>query len=55
MDEYLPIEPGKPEWRDYEYERGGVVVNLFLFCEPLRGSRWVGGLVVGCSGAVVLK
>jgi DDE superfamily endonuclease len=36
----LPIEPGKPERRDYEYERAGVV-NLFLFCEPLEGQRWV--------------
>jgi DDE superfamily endonuclease len=36
----LPIEPGKPERHDYEYERAGVV-NLFLFCEPLRGRRWV--------------
>jgi hypothetical protein len=36
----LPMEPGKPERRDYEYERGGVV-NLFLFCEPLQGRRWV--------------
>jgi hypothetical protein len=34
----LPIEPGKPERRDYEYERGGVV-NVFMFLEPLhRGS-----------------
>lgn len=36
----LSMEPGKPERQDYEYERGGVV-NLFLFCEPLRGRRWV--------------
>jgi hypothetical protein len=36
----LPMRPGKPERRDYEYERGGVV-NLFLFCEPLEGRRWV--------------
>jgi transposase len=36
----LPSEPGKPQRRDYEYERGGVV-NLFMFCEPLRGRRWV--------------
>lgn len=36
----LPMEPGKPERRDYEYERGGVV-NLFLFCEPLQAKRWV--------------
>jgi transposase len=36
----LAMEPGRPERRDYEYERGGVV-NLFLFCEPLQGRRWV--------------
>jgi len=36
----LPMEPGKPERQDYEYERGGVL-NLFLFCEPLQGRRWV--------------
>ena len=36
----LPTEPGKPQRRDYEYERGGVV-NLFLFCEPLLGRCWV--------------
>jgi transposase len=36
----LPMEPGRPQRRDYEYERGGVV-NVFLFCEPLRGRRWV--------------
>jgi transposase len=36
----LPMEPGKPQRRDYEYERGGVV-NLFMFCEPLQGRRWV--------------
>jgi transposase len=36
----LPMEPGRVERRDYEYERGGVV-NMFLFCEPLRGRRWV--------------
>jgi transposase len=37
----LPMEPGRPERReDYEYERGGVM-NLFLFCEPLEGRRWV--------------
>jgi transposase len=38
--EPLPMEPGREERRDYEYERGGVV-NLFLFCEPLQGRRWV--------------
>ena len=26
----LPMEPGRPQRRDYEYELGGVV-NLFLF------------------------
>jgi hypothetical protein len=36
----IPPAPGRPERVDYEYERGGVV-NLFLFCEPLAGQRWV--------------
>lgn len=36
----LPAKPGKVERVDYEYEREGVV-NLFLFCEPLAGKRWV--------------
>jgi DDE superfamily endonuclease len=36
----LPMEPGKPQRHDYEYERGGVV-NLFMFLEPLQGRRWV--------------
>ena len=36
----LPLEPGQVERIDYEYEREGVV-NVFLFCEPLRGQRWV--------------
>jgi DDE superfamily endonuclease len=36
----LPMEPGRTERRDYEYERGGVV-NLFMFMEPLMGRRWV--------------
>jgi hypothetical protein len=36
----LPMQPGEPERRDHEYERGGVA-NLFLFCEPLAGRRWV--------------
>jgi hypothetical protein len=35
-----PPTPGRPARVDYEYERGGVV-NCFLFCEPLRGQRWV--------------
>ena len=38
--DHLPMQPGKPERQDYEYERGGVA-NLFLFCEPLVGRRWV--------------
>lgn len=36
----LPMQPGRPERRDYEYERGGVA-NLFMFLEPLKGRRWV--------------
>jgi len=36
----LPAQAGQPARVDYEYERGGVA-NLFLFCEPLRGRRWV--------------
>ena len=36
----LPMEPGRAQRQDYEYERGGVV-NLFMFCEPLQGRRWV--------------
>jgi hypothetical protein len=36
----VPPAPGPPARVDYEYERGGVV-NLFLFCEPLAGRRWV--------------
>ena len=35
----LPGAPGRPARADFEYERGGVV-NIFLFCEPLRGTRW---------------
>ena len=38
--EPLPVQPGQPARVDYEYEREGVV-NLFLFCEPLAGRRWV--------------
>jgi hypothetical protein len=34
----LPMEPGKPQRQDYQYERGGVV-NLFMFTEPLMGRR----------------
>lgn len=36
----LPMEQGRPQRQDYEYERGGVV-NLFMFTEPLMGRRWV--------------
>jgi hypothetical protein len=36
----LPAAPGQVQRVDYEYAREGVV-NLFLFCEPLRGQRWV--------------
>ncbi len=36
----LPVEPGRPQRRGYEYERGGVV-NVFMFLEPLMGRRWV--------------
>jgi DDE superfamily endonuclease len=38
--EPLPMEPARVQRRDYEYERGGVV-NVFMFCEPLWGRRWV--------------
>jgi hypothetical protein len=38
--EPLPVKPGRVQRVDYEYEREGVV-NLFLFCEPLAGRRWV--------------
>ena len=36
----LPLGPGQVARIDYEYEREGVV-NVFLFCEPLQGKRWV--------------
>ena len=36
----LPMAPDQPRRVDYEYERGGVL-NVFLFCEPLAGQRWV--------------
>lgn len=38
--EPLPMRPGRVRREDYEYIRGGVL-NLFLFCEPLRGWRQV--------------
>jgi transposase len=36
----LPRKPSFPERVDYEYARHGTA-NLFLFCEPLQGKRWV--------------
>jgi hypothetical protein len=36
----LPVEPGKPERFDTEYERNGVS-NVFMFFEPLSGKRVV--------------
>jgi hypothetical protein len=36
----LPMRPGQVRREDYEYTRAGVL-NLFLFCEPLRGWRQV--------------
>jgi hypothetical protein len=37
----LPMEPGRVEREDYEYERGGVA-NVFMFLGPLAGRRWIG-------------
>lgn len=36
----IPVEPGKPERYDTEYERNGVS-NLFMMFEPLTGWRHV--------------
>jgi hypothetical protein len=36
----LPMEPGRPERVDYEYERNGTA-NLFVLCQPLAGWRHV--------------
>jgi hypothetical protein len=36
----MPVRPGKPARCDYEYERNGVG-NIFMFYEPLGGSRYV--------------
>lgn len=36
----LPMEPGKPERFDTEYERNATS-NLFIFFEPLRGWRGI--------------
>jgi hypothetical protein len=38
--EPLPVRPGSPAKRDYEYEREGMA-NLFLAVEPLGGRRHV--------------
>jgi hypothetical protein len=38
--ESLPMEPGKPERVDYEYEREGFC-SVFVACEPLAGKRIV--------------
>jgi hypothetical protein len=38
--ESLPTMPGEVKREDYEYERNGVA-NIFLFCAPLEGIRWV--------------
>ena len=39
----LPLGPGRPQRRDYGYERGKVG-NPFLFCEPLRVVAALGAL-----------
>ncbi len=36
----LPVKPGRPARCDYEYERNSVG-NIFMFYEPLGGSRYV--------------
>jgi hypothetical protein len=36
----LPIEPGKPERFDHEYERNGTA-SIFMFNEPKVGKRTV--------------
>jgi hypothetical protein len=36
----LPAAPGRPERRDYEYEREGTA-NLFVMVEPLAGWRHI--------------
>jgi hypothetical protein len=38
--EPLPVRPGSPAKRDYEYERNGMA-NLFMAFEPLAGRRHV--------------
>jgi AhpD family alkylhydroperoxidase len=36
----IPMKPGQPERRDYEYERNGTA-NLFMMFAPLEGFRHV--------------
>jgi hypothetical protein len=36
----LPGRPGGPACVEYGYERRRTA-NLFVFCEPLAGHRWV--------------
>jgi len=38
--EPLPVRPGTPAHDDYEYQWHGVK-NVFLWCEPLRGTRHI--------------
>ena len=38
--EGTPMEPGKPEHYDNEYERHGTI-SVFVACEPLGGKRVV--------------
>ena len=45
----LPMESGRPERFDYEYERRGTA-NLFLVCQPLAGWRHV-AVTTAASGA----
>ncbi|MGE3910802.1 MAG: IS630 family transposase [Chloroflexota bacterium] len=40
MRDPLAPAPGRAARVDYEYERRGTA-NMFLFCEPLTGRRWV--------------
>jgi DDE superfamily endonuclease len=36
----IPMETGKPEREDYEYEREGTC-SIFVACEPLAGKRYL--------------
>ncbi len=38
--ELLPIQPGRVQKQDYEYERHGTA-NLFMLFEPLTGQRYL--------------